>query len=87
MTEEQPKNEVFKNPDNKQSQEELATKEERCSATDLAKACFLRANNFELQGKYKEAEESYKKAIALDDQNPLYLDDYNKLQEKMEERE
>ncbi len=44
--------------------------------SDLAKAFYLRAQNLQLQIKYQDAERYYKKAVALDEQNPLYLDAY-----------
>ncbi|MCK5176302.1 MAG: tetratricopeptide repeat protein, partial [Candidatus Aenigmarchaeota archaeon] len=50
---------------------------------DLAKTFFLRADNFELQLKYNEAEKYYKKALALDDQNPIYLNAYGLLLHKL----
>jgi tetratricopeptide (TPR) repeat protein len=43
---------------------------------DLARVYYLRGQNFELQIRYQEAERYYRKAVELDDQNPLYLNDY-----------
>jgi tetratricopeptide (TPR) repeat protein len=40
---------------------------------DLAKVNFLQGQNFELQVNYPEAERYYRKAAAIDDENPIYL--------------
>ena len=44
--------------------------------SDLAKVFYLRGQNLELQIRYRDAETYYRKAEALENQNPLYLNDY-----------
>ena len=41
---------------------------------DLAKVHYLQGQTYELQINYPEAERYYKKAAAIEDENPLYLD-------------
>ena len=41
---------------------------------DLAKVDYLQGQTYELQLNYPEAERYYKKAAAIEDENPLYLD-------------
>ena len=43
-------------------------------AHDTAKFFYLKAQNFELQVNYPEAERYYRKAAAIEDQDPFYLD-------------
>ncbi len=40
---------------------------------DLAKVSYLQGQNYELQINYPEAERYYRKAAAIDDENPIYL--------------
>ncbi len=45
-------------------------------SSDIGKVFYLRAQNFELQIEYQKAETYYAKALGIDDQNALYLNDY-----------
>ena len=51
--------------------------------SDLAKVYYLRGQNLELQVKYQDAETYYRKAVALEDQNSLYLNDYAGILKKL----
>ncbi len=43
---------------------------------DAATLCYLKAQNYELQINYPEAERYYKKAAVIEDQDPFYLNAY-----------
>ena len=46
---------------------------------DAAKFCYLKAQNYELQINYPEAERYYRKAAAIEDQDPFYLNAHAKI--------
>jgi len=48
-------------------------KHKEISKQDIAKIYYLQGQNYELQIKYPEAERYYRKAVAMEEQNPLYL--------------
>ena len=52
-------------------------------AHDTAKFFYLKAQNFELQINYPEAERYYRKAAAIEDQDPFYLDAHATILQKM----